>query len=289
MIYTDMIDKRKNQAMSRSILITGCSTGIGLHCAKRLKEDGWQVFATARKKKDIAALNKLGLTALHLDYTDTKSIHKCLKDVLVQTDGKLDALFNNGAYGQPGAVEDLSTNDLRAQFEANFFGWHELTNLVVPIMRKQESGRIVHCSSILGFITLPWRGACNASKYALEGLAITMRLETKGSGVHVSLIEPGPILSDFSKNALIKFKKNIDIENSVHSKIYNEQLERLEEGGGVNRFRLGPEAVYVKLKHALNSKNPKAQYFVTVPTHFMAAAKRILPQFLFERILIKAQ
>ncbi|MBL1405747.1 MAG: SDR family oxidoreductase [Rhizobiales bacterium] len=275
--------------MSKSILITGCSTGIGLHCAKRLKEDGWQVFATARKKKDITALNKLGLTAFHLDYTDTKSIHKCLKEVLAQTDGKLDALFNNGAYGQPGAVEDLSTNDLRAQFEANFFGWHELTNLVVPIMRKQKAGRIVHCSSVLGFVTLPWRGAYNASKFALEGLAITMRLETKGSGVHVSLIEPGPILSDFSKNALKKFEQNIDIKNSVHRKTYEAQLARLNDGGGVNRFRLGPEAVYDKLKHALNHKKPKAQYFVTVPTHFMGAAKRILPNFLLERLLIKSQ
>lgn len=275
--------------MSRSILITGCSTGIGLHCAKRLKEDGWQVFATARKKKDITALNKLGLTALHLDYSDTKSIHTCLKKVLAQTDGKLDALFNNGAYGQPGAVEDLNTKDLRAQFEANFFGWHELTNLVVPIMRKQKSGRIVHCSSVLGFVTLPWRGAYNASKFALEGLATTMRLETKGSGVHVSLIEPGPILSDFSKNALIKFKKNIDIQNSVHRETYEAQLTRLNEGGGTNRFRLGPDAVYDKLKHALNHKKPKMQYFVTVPTHFMGAAKRILPNSLLERLLIKSQ
>lgn len=275
--------------MSKSILITGCSTGIGLHCAKRLKEDGWQVFATARKKKDLTALSKLGLTALHLDYTDAKSIHKCLKDVLAQTGGQLDALFNNGAYGQPGAVEDLSTKDLRAQFEANFFGWHELTNLVVPIMRKQKSGRIIHCSSVLGFVTLPWRGAYNSSKFALEGLAYTMRLETKGSGVHVSLIEPGPILSDFSKNALAKFKKNIDIENSVHRETYETQLARLNDGGGVNRFRLGPQAVYDKLKHALNHKKPKAQYFVTVPTHFMGVAKRILPNFLLERLLIKSQ
>lgn len=275
--------------MNKSILITGCSTGIGLHCAKRLKEDGWQVFATARKKKDLTALSKLGLTALHLDYTDAKSIHKCLKDVLAQTGGQLDALFNNGAYGQPGAVEDLSTKDLRAQFEANFFGWHELTNLVVPIMRKQKSGRIIHCSSVLGFVTLPWRGAYNSSKFALEGLAYTMRLETKGSGVHVSLIEPGPILSDFSKNALAKFKKNIDIENSVHRETYETQLARLNDGGGVNRFRLGPQAVYDKLKHALNHKKPKAQYFVTVPTHFMGVAKRILPNFLLERLLIKSQ
>lgn len=275
--------------MSKSILITGCSTGIGLHCAKRLKEDGWQVFATARKKIDIANLNKLGITAFHLDYTDSKSIHKCLKDVLAQTNGRLDALFNNGAYGQPGAVEDLSIKNLRAQFDANFFGWHELTNLVMPIMREQKSGRIIHCSSILGFITLPWRGAYNASKYALEGLALTMRTETKGSGIHISLIEPGPILSDFSKNALEQFKKNIDIESSVHKEVYKKQLSRLEDNGGVNRFRLGPEAVYKKLQHALTSKRPKAQYFVTFPTYFMGAAKRVLPQFLFERLLIKSQ
>ncbi len=202
--------------MTRSILITGCSTGIGWHCALRLKEDGWQVFATARTKKDIKRLNGEGLIGLHLDYCDEKSIHKAVDKVMKICDGKLDALFNNGAYGQPGAVEDLTTQVLRQQFDANFFGWHELTNLVVPIMRKQGYGRIVHCSSVLGFVPMAWRGAYNSSKYALEGLATTMRLELDGSGVHVSLIEPGPIKSKFGENGLQHFIDKIDREKSIH-------------------------------------------------------------------------
>lgn len=272
----------------KSILITGCSSGIGLHCAKRLKTDGWQVFATARKLSDIEMLNDLGLHGLYLDYTKKSSIHDAFNQVLKVTNGRLDALFNNGAYGQAGAVEDLTTDVLRAQFEANFFGWHELTNLAVPIMRKQGEGRIVHCSSVLGFVPFSWRGAYNASKFALEGLASTMRLELRDCGVRVCLIEPGPIESKFTSNGLSHFVDKIDVEGSVHAVAYKDQIERLESGGGVNRFRLGPEAVYKKLHHALNSKKPKAHYYVTFPTYFMGVAKRLLPQSLMDKLLIKS-
>jgi len=271
----------------RTILITGCSTGIGKHCAQRLKEDGWDVYATARKPEDIKMLKAMGVNALKLDYTNNKSIKVCFDAVMKKTDGKLDALFNNGAYGQPGAVEDLSTDVLRAQFEANFFGWHELTNLVIPVMRKQGHGRIVHCSSILGWIVSPWRGAYNASKFALEGLASTMRQELHGSNIHVSLIEPGPIETDFSKNALEKFLANIDQENSAHKKTYEKELKRLNDNGGLNRFRLKPNAVYKKLHHALNASKPRPHYGVTVPTHVMAFAKRLLPTNLLDKIILR--
>lgn len=271
----------------KHILITGCSTGIGKHCAIKLKKEGWNVFATARKAEDIEALNGLGLNALYLDYTDHQSIHECFDTVIKATEGRLDALFNNGAYGQTGMVEDLKTDVLRAQFEANFFGWHELTNLVLPVMRKQGYGRIVHCSSILGWVASPWRGAYNASKFALEGLASTMRVELYGTNIHVSLIEPGPIETDFSKNALEKFLANIDYKNSIHREKYEDILSRLNEGGGVNRFRLKPDAVYSKLHHALNASRPKAHYGVTVPTHVMAFAKRLLPTRLVDKIILK--
>lgn len=272
----------------KSVLITGCSTGIGRHCALRLKKDGWHVFATARNDGDIADLEAKGLECFKLDYTDNDSIHDTFNSVMERTGGTLDALFNNGAYGQPGAVEDLPTSALREQFEANFFGWHELTNLVVPVMRKQKFGRIVHCSSVLGFVPMAWRGAYNASKYALEGLATTMRLELKGSGVEVSLIEPGPIESEFTTNGLPHFVNKIDRKNSVHTKSYDEQLNRLQSKGGANRFRLGPEAVYKKLDHALNSSSPKAHYLVTTPTYLFAIARRILPQSLLEKMLLKS-
>lgn len=271
----------------RSILITGCSTGIGKTCAFALANEGWSVHATVRNDEDSYDLTESGINTYILDYTDTSTIHQTFSAVMAETDYTLDALFNNGAYGQPGAVEDVTTDVLRTQFEANFFGWHELTNLCVPIMRKQGQGRIVHCSSILGWVPSPWRGAYNASKYALEGLASTMRLELAGTGIHVSLIEPGPIRTQFTQNALEKFLENIDRENSPNKIIYEKELKRLNSGGGVNKFRLEPEAVYKKLDHALNAKHPKAHYGVTVPTHVMNAARRFLPQRLVDKMILR--
>ena len=271
---------------ARTIIVTGASSGIGAHCARALRSEGWRVFATARKPDDLAALEADGIEAFYLDYCEPSSIEALVANVLARTGGRLDALFNNGAYAQAGAVEDLPVAALRAQFEANFFGWHELTNLVLPHMRRAGAGRIVHCSSILGIVPYRWRGAYNASKFALEGLASTMRLELRGSGIHVSLIEPGPITSKFTTNGLPHFVDNIDIESSIHSKVYRKQLERLQSAGGVNRFRLPPEAVYVKLRHALTSSRPKAHYHVTVPTKFMGVAKRLLPQSLIDRLLL---
>ncbi len=271
----------------KNILITGCSSGIGKHCALELSRQGWQVFATARKDEDLRMLQDNGLEAIYLDYTDTKSIHSCFKTVMKKTDGKLDALFNNGAYGQPGAVEDLTTDVLRKQFETNFFGWHELTNLVLPVMRKQGHGRIIHCSSILGWVSAPWRGAYNASKFALEGLASAMRLELEDTSIFVSLIEPGPIKTDFPKNALNAFLDNIDQQNTQHKERYEQELKRLNSGGGDNKFRLEPEAVYKKLDHALNAKKPKAHYGVTLITHIMDVSRRLLPTRIVDIMLLK--
>jgi len=276
----------------RTILVTGCSSGIGRHCALRLNQAGWRVFATARTADDLAVLEAEGLEALHLDYAETQSIHAAMAELSKRTDGRLDALFNNGAYAQPGAVEDLTTDVLRDQFEANFFGWHELTRLAVPVMRRQAKdgvgGRIVHCSSILGFVPYRWRGAYNASKFALEGLFLTQRMELMGSGIHMSLIEPGPIVSRFDANAMRYFIDNIDIEGSVHAAAYRRRLEQFKDRGGVNRFRLGPEAVYAKLDHALNSPRPRAQYPVTLPSHFMALIRGVTPQALMDRLLMGA-
>jgi NAD(P)-dependent dehydrogenase (short-subunit alcohol dehydrogenase family) len=270
---------------NKTILITGCSSGIGLHCAKRLLEDGWQVVATARKKSDLAMLADMGVHPVYMDYAKSASIKSAFEKTLILSGGRLDALFNNGAYGQAGAVEDVSVRALRQQFDANFFGWHELTNLVVPVMRRQGGGRIIHCSSVLGLVPSPWRGAYNASKFALEGLASTMRLELFGSGIHVCLIEPGPIVSKFGQNGLAHFTSKIDIENSCHAAEYQRQLNRLSSSGGVNRFRLGPEAVYKSLRHALETRHPRAHYHVTLPTRFMALARRFFPQTLVDLIL----
>jgi NAD(P)-dependent dehydrogenase (short-subunit alcohol dehydrogenase family) len=263
--------------MARTILITGCSTGIGRCAALGMHARGWRVFATARKPEDIAALEAAGVSALYLDYTEEDSIAAALESVFAETDGKLDVLFNNGAYAQPGAIEDLSTNVLRAQFEANFFGWHELTRRIIPAMRRQGHGRIVMNSSILGFITLGFRGPYTSTKFAVEAYADTLRIELARSGIRVSVIEPGPIRSNIGRTAALHFRRNIDMEHSVHAKYYRRRLASLERGGA-SFGELGPEAVLKELIHACESRNPRPQYLVTRPTRAMHLFKRLAPK-----------
>lgn len=272
----------------QSILITGCSSGIGLHVARQLHDDGYRVIASARKAEDVEQLRQSGLTAIQLDLDDSDSIQQAVAITLELTNGELYALFNNGAYGQPGAVEDLSREVLRAQLETNVLGWHELTNLVIPVMRKQGYGRIIYNSSVLGFVAMAYRGAYNCSKYALEGLVDTLRQELDGSGIHVSLIEPGPIESDFRKNAVKKFFENIDPRNSFHRAQYEAMQKRLETEGPAAPFTLPPEAVYKRVRHALQSNRPKIRYPVTVPTYLFAFLKRIFTDRLLDRILLKS-
>ncbi len=263
--------------MDRAILITGCSSGIGRCAALGMKARGWTVFATARKPEDIAALKGEGLEALYLDYCEADSIAAAAEAVFAATDGRLDALFNNGAYAQPGALEDVSTSVLRAQFEANFFGWHELTRRTVPMMRRQGHGRIVMCSSVLGLIAMGFRGSYTSSKFAVEAYSDTLRIELGGSGISVSVIEPGPIRTRFTQNALAQARKNIDVGNSVHAEYYRRRLRAMELGGNTTG-ELGPQAVLKALVHACESRNPRPQYFVTWPTHAMGALRRVAPK-----------
>jgi NAD(P)-dependent dehydrogenase (short-subunit alcohol dehydrogenase family) len=260
----------------KSILITGCSSGIGLCVAHGLKERGYRVFASARKAEDVAMLASQGLESLPLDLADSTSIAQAVDTVLERTGGTLDALFNNGAYGQPGAVEDLSRAVLREQFETNLFGTHELTCRVLPVMRAQGHGRIIQNSSVLGIIALPFRGAYNSSKYALEGLTDTLRLELHGSGIHISLIEPGPITSRFRANAFAKYREHIDKANSPFRATYEAMERRLTKEGPAAPFTLPPEAVLAKVIHALESTRPRARYPVTFPTYLFATLKRLL-------------
>jgi NAD(P)-dependent dehydrogenase (short-subunit alcohol dehydrogenase family) len=273
---------------ARTILITGCSSGIGAFCARALKGDGWRVFATARKPEDIAALMTEGIETFYLDYREPKSIEALVKDVLKASGGTLDALFNNGGYAQPGAVEDLPMEALREQFETNFFGWHDLTRRIVPVMRKQGHGRIVHCSSILGLLPQKLRGAYNASKHAVEGLMLTMRMELWGTGIEVALIEPGPIESKIAVTAAAYADKYLDVENSPHRKSYEKRLALLRSGGTKDPTKLGPDAVYKVLKHALNAAAPKPHYVVTRPARIGVILKRILPAKLLYRLLAKS-
>ncbi|WP_457673044.1 SDR family oxidoreductase [Thiolapillus sp.] len=269
----------------RSILITGCSSGIGHHVAHGLKDRGYRVFATARKPEDVARLQAEGLESLALDLDDEDSIASAVEQVLERSGGRLYGLFNNGAYGQPGAVEDLDRQTLRAQLETNLLGWHDLTRRIIPVMRAQGEGRIIQNSSVLGFAAMPYRGAYNCSKFALEGLADTLRLELHGSGIHVSLIEPGPIRSRFRENAYARFLENIDMENSPHREAYRGMIERLKKEGDAAPFTLGPEAVLDKVVHALESRNPRPRYYVTFPTYLFGYLRRVLSSRMQDRLM----
>lgn len=272
---------------SRSILVTGCSSGIGRHAALGLKARGWQVFAGVRKMEDMKPLADEGLAAIHLDYDSPPIISAALYRILDATGGRLDAVFNNGAYSQLGAVEDIGTELLRAQFESNFFGWHELIRRVVPVMRRQGGGRIVNCSSVLGFVTTRYRGAYSSSKFAVESLTDALRLELAGTGIHVSLIEPGPIVSRLAEHAVARFHETVRIDASPHRDAYLRTLARLERGNLSSRFKRSPEAVFTKLVHALENKKPRARYRVTLPSHVAAWMKRGLPDRLLDRILLR--
>jgi len=272
---------------SKTILITGCSSGIGYDTAVTLKNRGHQVIATARKPEDVARLTQQGLTCLQLDLADSHSIQQAVTQMLELTNGRCDALFNNGAFGQPGAVEDLSREVLRYQFETNLFGTHELTNLLLPVMREQGHGRIIYNSSVLGLVAMRYRGAYNASKFALEGLADTLRLELYGTDIHICLIEPGPILTHFRQNSFALYKKNIDAEHSVHKAAYQAMEERLQKEGEAVMFTLPANAVTEKVIHALEAKRPKIRYYVTFPTYLFATLKRILPVSWLDNLLRK--
>lgn len=274
------------ESHKESILITGCSTGIGASAAKTLHELGWKVFATARKRDDLDKLTELGIESYFMDYTEPESIESVAKAVREATGGQLFAIFNNGAYGQFGAIEDVPTHALRKQFEANLFGWHDLTCKFLSDMRKNRRGRIIQNSSVLGLVALKYRGAYTASKFALEGLSDTLRLELRGTGVFVSVIQPGPIATNFDRNSIKAFKEHIDMENSIHKLDYEKRIEQ-RKMGRPSRFRLPPEAVVYKLLQALKSNRPKPNYYVTTPTYLMSLARRLLTRRLLDKFLAK--
>ncbi|MBE0554579.1 MAG: SDR family NAD(P)-dependent oxidoreductase [Rhodobacteraceae bacterium] len=262
---------------SRSVLITGCSSGIGLDAARGLKARGWRVFATCRQEADCALLRAEGLESFPLDLADETSIETAVAEVASRTGGRLDALYNNGAFACPGAVEDLPRGALREIFEVNLFGTHDLTRRVIPMMRAQGGGRIVNCSSVLGIVGARWRGAYVATKFAMEGLTDVLRLEMRGTGVQVILIEPGPIGTMIRQKSIPHFEKWIDWEGSARAEEYRSLLSRLYESRGPDRFQLPPAAVTAKLVHALESPRPRARYYVTTPTYLAGWLRRLMP------------
>lgn len=271
----------------KTILVTGCSTGIGYTVAHGLQQRGHTVIASCRKPEDVYRLNQQGLKCIQLDLDDSESIVTAVKQCLELCDGKLDALFNNGAWGLPGAVEDLTRDALRTQFETNVFGWLELTNLILPLMRQQGFGRIIQNSSVLGLVSLPYRGAYAASKFAIEGLTDTLRMELQHSGIDISLIEPGPIESDFRKNAERAFHRFIKIEGSAHEENYHAMQQRLNKEGHATSFTLPATAVLQRVIHALESPRPRARYYVTTPTYIFGYMKRFLSSRMIDKLMLK--
>lgn len=269
----------------KSILITGCSSGIGYDAAHTLAKRGWRVFATCRKEEDCERLRGEGLESLQLDHADAASMDAAVAEVLSRTGGRLDALFNNGAYAIPGAVEDLPTDALRTIFETNFFGYHHLTRLILPVMRKQGHGRVIHNSSVLGFAAMPWRGAYVATKFALEGLMDTLRLEMRGMPIDIILIEPGPVTTKIRENAQPHFERWIDWENSPRRNLYAKLRERLyDDSGELDTFELPPSSVTKKLIHALEHPKPKPRYYVTTATYIAGVGRRLLSTRMGDRL-----
>ena len=273
----------------RSVLITGCSSGIGHDAAHALKRRGWRVFASCRKAADAGRLRGEGLECVRLDYQDAESIRAAFGEVAEATGGGPDALFNNGAFALPGALEDIPTDGLRDIFEANFFGWHELTRLAIPAMRRRGWGRIVQCSSVLGLAGVRMRGPYVATKFAVEGYSECLRLELRGTGVHVVLIEPGPIRTRFRVNAQPHYERWVEKADTPWADFYKRVLEeRLYASDGKPDFmELGPEAVTAKLVRALESRSPAPRYFVTGPTYMVAMMKRLLPARVLDGILMR--
>ena len=278
-----MTDTRK------SILITGCSSGIGYDAAHGLAKLGWRVFATCRKPDDCARLEAEGLESFPLDYDDEAGIAAAIEETLTRTGGTLDAVFNNGAYGIPGLLEDLPRDAMRAIFEANFFGQHDLTRRLIPTFRKQGHGRILMNSSILGFAALQWRGAYNSTKFAMEGWADTLRLEMTTANIRVILIEPGPVTSDIRKNSIPHFEKWIDWQNAARREHYEKRLKpRLyDDSGAPDRFELPASAVTSAVHDALMSPNPRPRYRITTPTKVASVLKRVLSTRMLDRILAR--
>ncbi|SMC08712.1 SDR family NAD(P)-dependent oxidoreductase [Nitratiruptor tergarcus] len=272
--------------MSKTVLITGCSSGIGLETTKLCKKEGFKVFATARKREDLQRLTSFELEPIFLELTDIQSIHKAVEEFLQKSNGKIDILFNNAAYGQPGALEDLPLKALQEQFATNLFGWHALTQKIIPIMRKQGFGRIIHHSSILGLIALKYRGAYNASKFALEGYTDTLRLELQGSGIDVITLNTGPVISNFRKNALQKFLGYIDMQKSPHKRLYKEELKRME-GSKNPPFTLTSEEVAKIIVDIMQTPHPKPRYYITKASTVLVLFKRALPTSLLDKILQK--
>ncbi|MEA3354695.1 MAG: SDR family NAD(P)-dependent oxidoreductase [Campylobacterota bacterium] len=275
------INKKRKLSLA-NILITGCSSGIGLETALYLKQKGYRVFASARDQEDIDILIDNGFETFYLDVTKHQTITDTLNNILNLTEGKLDVVFNNAGFGQPGAVEDIRTDILKEQFETNVFGLHEVTRQVLPIMYAQGYGKIIQHSSVLGLISLKFRGAYNASKYAIEGLTDTLRLELLDTNIDVTLLNTGPVTSKFRENAVNKLKNNIDMENSRFKGTYEQNIKKNKSNVP---FNLEAVEVAKVVERIIRTNNVKPRYYITKATYILGYLKRVLSTNSLDKIL----
>ncbi len=274
----------------KSVLITGCSTGIGAATAERMKAHGWDVIPTARKETDLDRLRQQGFEPITLDTADADSVAQAAETALARTQGRLGAVVNNAGFGQSGALEDLKRDHLRYQFEVNVFGLQDLTNRLIPAFRQQGCGRIVHVSSVVGRLSLPYLGCYSASKFAIEALADAQRVELRGSGIFVSLIEPGPIITEFRRTASARARTTLDLDTSHHADFYRQELERREQRPKkANWINRRPEDVAVQIAHALESAWPRRRYRITLPTYIGEAMRRFAPAALIDLLLSRTR
>jgi len=270
----------------RSVVITGCSTGIGLATARLLRERGWTVAATARKPEDLDRLRAEGFTAVALDVADAASVERAAPELIAGCGGKVGALVNNAGFGQVGAMEDLSRAAIDYQFAVNVVGLQDLTNRLLPVMRTQGYGRIVNISSVLGRVSLPFMGVYSASKFALEGISDAMRVELAGSGIAVVLVEPGPIATAFRENVAARGHATLDPSQVRHADYYRREIKRrAEQNRSPGAFTAGPEAVAEKIRHALESRRPKTRYKVTFPAYLGAFMARFAPDWVIDAMM----
>ena len=262
---------------TKSVLVTGCSSGIGAAAAILLRDRGWNVLPTARKEADLQALREQGFEPVHLDVADSESVNRAADETLERLGGRLGGVVNNAGFGQAGALEDVSRDALRYQFEVNLFGMQELTNRFIPVFRKQAYGRIVNVSSVVGRVCLPFFGAYSSTKFAMEALSDAMRIELRGSGIAVSLVEPGPIATDFGVNSKLHVDGKLRMKGSHYENAYQKYINRIPVPGKRGFFTRPPEDVGKKIVHALESPRPRIRYCITIPAHVGAWMSRLAP------------
>lgn len=272
---------------NKSVLVTGCSSGIGLATAELLRDKGWNVYPTARKVEDLDMLEAMGFPAMQLDVASSISIEATVDQLMSACGGRLGAVVNNAGFGMPGAIQDLTRDAMRQQFEVNLFGLQELTNRLIPVFREQGYGRIVNVSSVVGRIALPFMGIYSASKFALEAISDVQRIELSPDSISVSIVEPGPIETRFSTNCAGEGELALDADRSRFSASYKRYFDKRRSGGmSEDRFRLPPAIVAGKILHALESSHPKIRYCVTLPAYLGSMAARFVPAGLIDRVMI---